>query len=174
MNMSGRQREAKRVIRTLRGIISQAGAAANIHADAFVDSQSLTRLQERAGCRASLGFSGGGCRHFAARNFWTARGRLFAASGQNVRTPLFSGMVRSRVSRICSRPAPKRRLENNYAPASISSRMPLDSLVREHVAKRRPPIAPSRLGGRCLAIYLPHLRLKLPTPAFVPYSTLAR
>jgi hypothetical protein len=106
-------------------------------------SQSLTRLQERANWRALLGSSARGCGHFPARNCCTARGRFFAASGQNARTPSLPGRTRSRVSQICFRPAPKRRLENDHSPPLISSRIPLDWLVREHARLA----LPSRFRG---------------------------
>lgn len=111
---------------------------------AFLDSQSLTRLQERAACRASLGSSRGGCGHFPARNCWTARGRFFAASGQNARTPSFPGRARSRGSRICSRPAPKRRLENDHSPASTASR---NYSIVWFANTSGKPRAPSRFRG---------------------------
>jgi hypothetical protein len=145
----------------------------NVRAGAFLDSQSLTRLQKRANCRAVLGSSARECGHSPARNCCMARGRFFAASGQNARTPSLPGRTRSRVSRICSRPAPKRRLENDHSPPLISSRIPLDWLVGSRTRRSRAPapIAISRITGRCLAIYLPLLGLKLPTQAFVPYTT---
>ena len=143
----------------------------NAHAGAFLDSQSLNRLQERAACRALLGPFAGGCGHFPVRNCLTARGRFFAASGQNARTPSLPERTRSRVSQICFRPAPKRRLENDHSPPLISSRIPLDWLVGSRTRTSRAPIAISRITGRCLAIYLPLLGLKLSTQAFVPYTT---
>jgi hypothetical protein len=139
----------------------------------FLDSRSLTRRQERAACRALLGSSAGGCGHFPARNCWTATGRFFAACGQNARTQSFPGRTRSRVSRICSRPAPKRRLENDRSPPSISSPIPLNCFGSRTRA-RLAPIAISRLAGRYFAIYLPPLRLELPTQAFVPSPKAAK
>ena len=94
-------------------------------------AHSLPRLQERAACRALLGPSVRGCGRFPARNCWTARGRFSAASGQNARTPSFPGGTRFRVSRICSRPTPNRRLENDHPPPLFSSQIPLDRLERE-------------------------------------------
>ncbi len=46
---------------------------------------------------------------------------------------------------------------------------PLDCLVREHGCESA-PIAISRRGGRA-SPFMPLLRLKLPTQAFVPYTT---
>ena len=112
--------------------------------------------------------SGGGCGQFPARNRRTARGRFFAVSGQNAHKQPFHRRARSRVSRICFRSAPKRRLENDHFSASMSSQILLDCLAATTRAKPRLKIAILRLSRRGFAIFWPLLRLKRPTQAFVP------
>jgi len=140
-----------------------------MHGGAFFDSDLFTRPLEDATCRALFGSCAGGCGHFPARNWWPARGKFCAASGQNARTPSVPERVQSRVFRICSRPAPRRRRENDHSPASISSQNPLDCLVREHGRENSRCLCDfAACRPACLATYLPLSGLKPTQQAFVP------